>query len=174
MAPATKSTWTGDSGTSQLQMYAMSDVQLLKPQGDTDTTIAMTADEAYDPSGVEYYFTETSGNLGGSDSGWQDSPFYVDTGLSPGKQYTYTVTVRDKSPNQNTTAPSAAVSATTTGESFSRYDFTGDGRIDVGDLSVLGSHWLGPRAALYNEATLPGTVNLEDLAGLAAVWREGD
>jgi len=36
-------------------------------------SISMTATAATDPSGVEYYFEETSGNPGGSDSGWRDS-----------------------------------------------------------------------------------------------------
>ena len=92
--------------------------------GERDSTISMTATTATDYSGVEYYFTETSGNPGGSDSGWQDSPVYVDTGLQPGTEYTYTVMARDKSGQQNTTAPSVAASATTTGvapNSFANY-----------------------------------------------------
>jgi hypothetical protein len=80
-----------------------------------DDTITMTATTATDVSGVEYYFTETSGNPGGNDSGWQDSPTYTDTGLTSGTQYTYTVKARDKSGNQNETSASADASATTTG-----------------------------------------------------------
>ncbi len=71
----------------------------------------MTASTASDPSGVEYSFTSTAG--GGHDSGWQDSPTYEDTGLLPDTSYTYTVTARDKSPAQNTTAASSPASATT-------------------------------------------------------------
>ena len=33
---------------------------------------------------VEYLFTETSGNAGGSSSGWQSSPYYEDTELTAG------------------------------------------------------------------------------------------
>jgi hypothetical protein len=77
------------------------------------TSISMTADTATDPSGVEYYFAETSGNPGGNDSGWQNDPNYEDTGLSELTQYTYTVRARDKSTNQNSTADSAGASATT-------------------------------------------------------------
>jgi hypothetical protein len=44
----------------------------------------MTATTASDPSGVEYNFDETSGNPGGTDSGWQDSTSYADTGLNSG------------------------------------------------------------------------------------------
>ncbi|MCK5175553.1 MAG: hypothetical protein KAR47_19310, partial [Planctomycetes bacterium] len=75
------------------------------------TSIAMTATTASDPSGFEYYFTCTAG--GGNNSGWQPSPTYVDSGLSEITTYTYTVSARDLSPNQNRTAESAALSATT-------------------------------------------------------------
>jgi hypothetical protein len=81
--------------------------------GDADTTIIMTATTASDSSGVEYYFDETTGNPGGTDSGWQDETTYVDTGLNPDTTYTYTVTARDKSPAQNETEASTAESATT-------------------------------------------------------------
>jgi hypothetical protein len=75
------------------------------------TSISMTATTATDASGVEYYFTCTVG--GGNDSGWQDSESYTDSGLSELTTYTYTVIARDKSVNQNATAPSTAESATT-------------------------------------------------------------
>jgi len=81
------------------------------PYATGSTSIAMEADPASDPSGVQYYFTCTAG--GGRDSDWQASPTYEDTGLSPDTTYTYTVKARDLSPNQNETAPSTAESATT-------------------------------------------------------------
>ena len=77
------------------------------------TSITMTAVTASDPSGVEYYFDETTGNPGGTDSGWQDSPSYTDTGLTPGLFYTYRVQARDKSVNHNATAYSGGLSSTT-------------------------------------------------------------
>jgi hypothetical protein len=95
------------------QVFALSDPITLATAGDPFTQITMTATTATDASGVEYHFDETSGNPGGSDSGWQDSPVYTDTGLQPGETYTYTVTARDKGANHNTTAPSVAMSATT-------------------------------------------------------------
>jgi hypothetical protein len=80
---------------------------------DTDTSITMIATTATDISGVEYYFTETSGNPGGDDSGWQDGPTYTDTGLTPSTTYTYKVMARDKSAAQNATGWSTSESATT-------------------------------------------------------------
>jgi hypothetical protein len=81
------------------------------PYATGDDSIAMEASEAFDLSGVEYYFECTAG--GGHDSGWQDGTFYEDTGLSSSTTYTYRVQARDKSPNQNATGWSTAESATT-------------------------------------------------------------
>ncbi|MHC4363640.1 MAG: fibronectin type III domain-containing protein, partial [Planctomycetota bacterium] len=80
--------------------------------GGTDN-ISMTASTASDPSGVEYNFDETSGNPGGTDSGWQDSINYTDSGLNDSTQYCYRVQARDKSVNQNATAYSSTQCATT-------------------------------------------------------------
>ncbi|OYV00745.1 MAG: hypothetical protein CFE26_23645, partial [Verrucomicrobiales bacterium VVV1] len=70
-------------------------------------TITMTARTASDINGVEYYFENTTNS---TNSGWQDSPAYTDTGLAPGVTYTYTVKARDKSPARNETTPSAPAS----------------------------------------------------------------
>ena len=71
-------------------------------------SVSMVAATAFDLAGVEYYFTCISGSAsGGSDSGWQDSPAYTDTGLAPGVAYVYTVIARDKSPARNETTASA-------------------------------------------------------------------
>ncbi len=78
----------------------------------SSTEITMTASTAADPSGVEYYFTCTSG--GGNDSGWQDSPVFTDSGLTPSTTYTYEVKARDKSSQQNETAASSPPASATT------------------------------------------------------------
>ncbi|MHC4132692.1 MAG: polysaccharide lyase domain-containing protein [Planctomycetota bacterium] len=80
---------------------------LIVPVAIPGNEIVMTATTAADASGVEYYFDETTGGPGGTDSGWQDSPSYTDTGLSDGTQYCYKVMTRDKSVNQNATAYSS-------------------------------------------------------------------
>ena len=81
------------------------------PHATGTTSISMTATTASDPSGVQYYFHCLT--TGGHDSGWQASPTYVDTGLSPNTTYTYQVMTRDNSPNQNQGSYSASAAATT-------------------------------------------------------------
>lgn len=69
------------------------------PAGATD--VIMEASLASDPSGpVEYMFDETSGNPGGTDSSWQTSRQYQDTGLTTGVQYSYRVKARDSEGNE--------------------------------------------------------------------------
>jgi len=84
-----------------------------EPYAISSMSISMTATTATDASGAEYYFDETSGNPGGSDSGWQDSTTYADTGLDPDTTYSYKVKARDKSTNQNETGYSTLKSGTT-------------------------------------------------------------
>ena len=74
-------------------------------------SVSMVAATAYDPAGVEYCFTCITGSeSGGTDSGWQDSPAYTDTGLTPGVPYSYSVKARDKSSARNETGTSASAS----------------------------------------------------------------
>ena len=62
---------------------------------------------------VSFYFSETSGNPGGADSGWQTSNTYTNTGLSAGTQYTYTVKMRDGDVPPTEGPESSAAVATT-------------------------------------------------------------
>lgn len=73
------------------------------PTAVNETSITMTAVEGGDPNGLEYYFSNTSIPDGSHDSGWQNSPTFVDTGLIPATSYSYTVIARDKSANTNET-----------------------------------------------------------------------
>ena len=82
-----------------------------------EQSITMTATEATDISGVEYYFENETVTDGSHDSGWQDSNVYTDTGLSPITGYTYNVKSRDKSPAKNETGASSSESTTTDAES---------------------------------------------------------
>lgn len=57
-------------------------------------SVIMVAATAKNSSNVEYYFECTSG--GGGDSGWQDKPIYIDTGLDFETEYCYKVKSREK------------------------------------------------------------------------------
>lgn len=82
------------------------------PSATSSSSITMTATTGSDASGpVEYFFDETSGNPGGTDSAWQTSPTYTDSGLSAATTYTYTVQMRDAVGNVG--GVSTAASATT-------------------------------------------------------------
>ena len=102
------------------------------PSSTNATTIRMVATSATDTSGVEYYFEETSGNSGGTDSEWQASTSYVDTGLSPNETYSYRVQARDQSANQNTGSFSGIGSASTDG------DYDGDTIPDWWEIQYFG------------------------------------
>ncbi len=77
----------------------------VKPYVTSGTSISMTATIATDAEGdgVQYYFEETTGNPGGTDSGWQNSETYEDTGLVANTIYSYRVKTRDLSSNVNET-----------------------------------------------------------------------
>lgn len=82
------------------------------PTGISGSLITMTATTGSDMHGpVEYLFTETTGNQGGTGSNWQTNPNFRDGDLDPLTQYAYTVTMRDVYGNVGTT--SDPVNATT-------------------------------------------------------------
>ena len=71
----------------------------------------MTAQTAYDPSGVQYYFDTNT--PGAHASGWIDTPAYTDLNLIPSTRYLYRVKARDTSARLNETAWSSWVAVTT-------------------------------------------------------------
>lgn len=74
----------------------------ITPHSATATSITMTATTARDNSAspVQYYFDETSGNPGATDSGWITSPIYTDSNLVPGARYGYRVKAKDARNNE--------------------------------------------------------------------------
>lgn len=74
-------------------------------------SIAMEATEATDLHGpVEYYFdyySSPTGGSGGSNSGWQTSTSYTDSGLEPNNEYSYRVKARDNAIARNETSYSS-------------------------------------------------------------------
>jgi hypothetical protein len=117
------------------------------PQAAGSSSITMTASAASDAAGVEYYFTCTAD--GGHDSGWQDSPTYIDSGLSLGATYAYTVKARDKSTNHNEALPSTAATTATWRFSCSpslASDYDHNCQVDFADMAMMGSSWTGDAA----------------------------
>ena len=103
------------------------------PNAISSTEITMTATTGSDPCGpVDYNFVETSGNPGGSNSGWISDNFYTDSGLDPSTEYTYTVQMRDSllntgaasDPCSDTTAPASPSNVTTLALNTSRIDLS--------------------------------------------------
>ena len=113
-------TYDADSNTTRL--YADATAPTPNPAGFDGAPMALDASSVRmlampgsDESGVvEHLFTETSGHPGGSSSGWQSSPYYEDTGLTAGLEYSYTVTMRDAVGNVGSASAPANVTVLTT------------------------------------------------------------
>ncbi|MDD5134841.1 MAG: hypothetical protein PHP01_05470 [Phycisphaerae bacterium] len=116
----------------------------IMPYPTSPNSIAMIATTAIDdPCGVQYYFYELSGNPGGNDSGWQDSPIYEDFDLEPNAVYEYKVKARDKTINQNETLASISVRV--------RMDYTApDQTYPVYTPTVNGLWFVTPYAVAYD------------------------
>jgi hypothetical protein len=117
------------------------------PTAKSVDSIGMTVSGSMDPSGVEYYFEETSGNSGGSDSGWQTSRSYTDTGLQENTSYTYRVHTRDLSPSQNTGLWSTSLSFTDGGSAC--YLYTGGTFAYEGDNAGEIRENMGTNSSFY-------------------------
>jgi hypothetical protein len=111
------------------------------PKATSPSTIYMVAETATDDSGIEYNFTCTSG--GGHNSGWQDNAYYTDVNLKAATSYSYSVTVRDKSPQHNSTEASAELSATTMEATSKPYIVMNKPVYAVGEDIVL--HYVDPQ-----------------------------
>ena len=85
------------------------------PWADSTSSISMTATTATDVDSppVSYYVQETSGNTGGSSSGWIASTAYTDSVLQPNTRYAYRVKARDSYSTPNETAYSTSANAYT-------------------------------------------------------------
>ncbi len=144
------------------------------PAAVSDTEITMTATTGTDATGpVEYYFDETSGNPGGTDSGWVTNPVYNDTGLNPSTQYTYTVQMRDALSNTGTASGTQSATTDAAGQAG---DISGDGDVDFEDFAILADQWQqvpGSPSADIAPGNGDGFVDFLDLEELANNWMEG-
>jgi hypothetical protein len=152
------------------------------PAAASSSAISMTATTGSDATGpVEYLFDETSGNPGATDSGWQTSASYTDSGLDPSTQYTYTVQMRDallntgtaSSPASATTAPAGNYPPAFTSDPINEINATEDAAYsstiadDASDpesdpmtfSKVSGASWLSVAA----DGTLSGTPTSSDV-----------
>jgi hypothetical protein len=152
-----------------------------EPMADGPFSISMMATEAADESGVQYYFEETSGNEGGSDSGWQQGRGYTNHSLTPQLQYTYRVRTRDQSPAQNTGSWSSFASATTDKAPIAgcpEGDLNNNCEVTMDDLLIFVAQWLdGPGCTGHPDDCADlnkenDGVDSEDFGVLAAGWLE--
>ncbi len=137
------------------------------PAADSSSAISMTATTGNDTTGpVEYYFDETSGNPGATDSGWVTNPVYSDTGLDPDTQYTYTVQMRDSLNNTGTV--SSGANATT----YVEGDLTGNGFVNLQDFALFAMNWQVTDCGNCNGADLTGDgeANFADLLIMVENW----
>ena len=150
------------------------------PSADGFGSISMVANTGTDPSGVEYYFEETSNNEGGSSSDWQTENSYTDHSLNPQTQYTYRVKMRDQSPQLNETGWSDPFSVTTgdipSGECPDG-DLDDDCDCDVADLMIFALQWLDPPGCVGHQDECADLneqdgVNGADFAIFAANWQD--
>ena len=139
----------------------------VRPHRSGASGITMTASTAVDDEYlVEYRFENLTL---ATDSGWQSSNVWTDTGLAADTAYDYRVTARDTSPSRNETSPTATVSATTEialagneilaarfvnrtvgGTTVSNIDYLLNGVDNPGNLSVSGAF------SLFNTADSQG------------------
>jgi len=127
------------------------------PAAISSSAISMTATTGSDASGpVQYYFDETSGNPGGSDSGWQTSASYTDSGLNASTQYTYTIQMRDSLSNTGTASSPANATTQAGGGSWIKVDDRD------GSVTYSGSTWYqtSPSTAYMNTATFTSNTGI--------------
>ncbi len=132
-----------DSGSGITQSAAFD----VLPKQSTNTSVEMSAVVPENGGSLQYYFEETSGNSGGTSSGWQSSPTYIDTGLVNGTEYTYRVRMRDLSGNE--ARPSAPASVT-----VSTISVPAASAIQSGNWSDAAT-WGGSLPAAESDVTIP-------------------
>lgn len=121
----TRDAWGNETAASSptLSVYTQAGPDVLPPTPDpstwavppfatSTTSISMTATTATDPAiPVQYSFENLT--VGGHNSGWQNSPTWIDTGLTPGVAYTYRHQTRDSAVTPNVGSYSSSLGATT-------------------------------------------------------------
>lgn len=102
----------------------------------------------------------------GTQVGTSTTTNYTDTGLTTGTSYSYTIAARDAIGNTSAQSPSGNFTTV-----VKAGDATGDGKIDILDLSVLASNYgQGGKTRAQGDLDGNGTVNILDLSILASNW----
>ena len=149
------------------------------PAADGPWAITMTATTGTDPSGVQYYFEETTGQ--GNSSGWQSSSSYTDQFLNSETQYSYRIRMRDLSPQLNVTGwstpPASAITDEIPTGECPDGDLDDDCDCDVNDLLIFVGQWLDPPGCISHpndcaDLDEQDGVNGVDFVILAADWME--
>jgi hypothetical protein len=145
-----------------------------QPKALTPDLAAMTAQAGQSPLGtVEYRFTETTGNAGGSSSGWTRSPFFLDGGLQPDTHYAYLVSLRD--PLGNVTAASAPIQVRTDARQFRELAADFAAARDYLAAGAAGTIWDGCLGA--DDGSFPEAIRQQDgklrLQSRGTVWDGG-
>lgn len=145
-----------------------------EPAALTPRMILMTAQPGRSALGpVEYRFTETSGNAGGSSSGWSRSPSFLDDGLQPDTGYRYTVRVRDL--QGNVTAASAPREVRTDAADFQEWVADFSTPRDFLAAGAGGTIW--DRCLAADDSSFPEAIRIDEgrlqLQSRGTVWDGG-
>jgi endonuclease/exonuclease/phosphatase family metal-dependent hydrolase len=108
--------------------------------------------------------TETSGNLGGSNSGWQTSSSYTDTGLTAATTYTYRLRTSDALNNTDSYFSSQSATTATTGST----------NIKVFSFNIAGDdkNWERRKSACYDliNTRKPDVIGFQELLPENLQW----
>ncbi len=136
--------------------------------------IAMTAQRpGRESAGVQYNFTETTGNVGGRSSGWNDLPTYLNDGLKPDARYSYQLKVRDA--HGNVFVAPVVMSASTGLEQFITFKPDFSVAHDFLAQGAAGTSWSGlikdgQGSVMETVATTNGVLHLQSRK---SVWDGG-
>jgi hypothetical protein len=130
------------------------------PAPASTSSVSMTATTATDATSppVSYYFTFVPGGSGGTDSAWQSSTTYTDSGLAANTAYGYNVMARDSASTPNVTTPSSDAATATyietpTGVSFGTLTTT---TIDLTAAGTLTNLITGSSGVYFDSTTTGG------------------
>lgn len=133
----------------------------LQMTANTFSSITLSWSASTDNVGVTGYRISRNGTVITTTS--SSSLSYIDSGLTAGTQYSYSVVALDAVGNAS---PAATLNASTVARKIG--DINGDGSVDITDLSIMLSDWNTSTAAA--DLNGDGIVNIFDLSTLLSHW----